>query len=150
MDRVDRAIIDQLVREGRLPNVELAARVGPSPSPCLRRVKALEEAGVITAYRAVIDQRALGRGLEVLLHIDMLDQRRETIEAFESAVSAVDDVVHCRRMFGSPDYLVHVATADIESYERLYMTRLVGLPGVARTNSQFTMKIIKATPAFGS
>ena len=149
MDRIDRAILDQLAGEGRLPNTELAARVGRSPSPGLRRVKALEDAGVVTAYRAVVDQRALGRGLDVLLHIDMLDQRRQTIEAFEAAVSAIDDVVHCRRMFGSPDYLVHVATTDIETYERLYMGQLAGLPGVARTNSQFTMKTVKTTAAFG-
>jgi DNA-binding Lrp family transcriptional regulator len=143
MDRVDRAILGHLMREGRLSNTELADRVGLSPSPCLRRVRNLERAGVITGYHAAVDLAALGRGFEVLVHVEMAIQDRGTLEAFEAEIAQIDEVTQCRRMFGQPDYLLWIATADLRAYERLYMTRLTNLPGVARTNSQFTMKTIK-------
>jgi Lrp/AsnC family transcriptional regulator, leucine-responsive regulatory protein len=143
MDRVDRAILRQLMQEGRLSNTELADRVGLSPSPCLRRVRNLERAGVISGYHAAVDLAALGRGFEVLVHVEMAIQDRATLEAFEAEIAQIDEIVQCRRMFGQPDYLLWIATADLGAYERLYMTRLTNLPGVARTNSQFTMKTIK-------
>jgi DNA-binding Lrp family transcriptional regulator len=143
MDTVDRAIIAHLERDARLSNTELAERVHLSPSPCLRRVRNLERAGVITGYHAAIDPGAVGRGFQVLLHIEMAVQDRPTIEAFESEVGQLDEIVEARRMHGRPDYLLWIAVADLNAYERLYMARLAGLPGVARTNSQFTMKTIK-------
>jgi Lrp/AsnC family transcriptional regulator, leucine-responsive regulatory protein len=145
MDRVDMAILSHLMQEGRLANTELADRVGLSPSPCLRRVRHLERSGVITGYRAVVDRAAIGRGFEVLVHVEMGLQDRATIEAFEAQISQIDEVTECRRMFGHPDYLLWVATADLEAYERLYMAKLTNLPGVARTNSQFTMKSVKTS-----
>ena len=150
MDRVDRAIIDQLVRDGRLANTELADRVGLSPSPCLRRVRNLERRGVITGYHAAVDPAALGRGFQVLLHVEMAIQDRGTLEAFEAEISKIGEITECRRMFGQPDYLLWIATADLGAYERLYMTRLTNLPGVARTNSQFTMKTIKGASLPGA
>jgi Lrp/AsnC family leucine-responsive transcriptional regulator len=144
VDDVDRAILYHLERDGRLTNVELAARVRLSTSPCLRRVRNLEESGVITAYGAIIDQAAIGRGFQVLVHTNMLIKDQATIEAFERKVQALDEVIECRRMFGDPDYLIWVATADVEEYERFYMSELTNLPGVARMNSQFTMKVIKS------
>jgi Lrp/AsnC family transcriptional regulator, leucine-responsive regulatory protein len=143
MDRVDRAILRHLMQQGRLSNTELADRVGLSPSPCLRRVRNLERAGVISGYHASVDLTALGRGFEVLVHVEMAIQDRATLEAFEAEIARIDEIVQCRRMFGQPDYLLWIATADLGAYERLYMTRLTNLPGVARTNSQFTMKTIK-------
>lgn len=131
------------MQQGRLSNSELADRVGLSPSPCLRRVRNLELAGVISGYHASVDMAALGRGFEVLVHVEMAIQDRATLEAFEAEIARIDEVVQCRRMFGQPDYLLWIATADLGAYERLYMTRLTNLPGVARTNSQFTMKTIK-------
>ncbi|MGW4028857.1 Lrp/AsnC family transcriptional regulator [Streptomyces sp. NPDC004838] len=148
MDRIDRAIIDHLLVDGRLPNNELADRIGLSPSPCLRRVRALESSGVITGYHASVDPVALDRGFAVLVHVEMAEQRRETIEAFEAAVLGLDEVVACRRMFGAPDYLLQIAVADIAAYEQLYMSQLTCLPGVARTTSQFAMKTVKSTPGF--
>lgn len=142
MDDIDREIILHLQRQGRLTNAELAERVNLSPSPCLRRVRLLEDAGVITGYHAAVDPQALGRAFQVQLHVEMAVQDRATIEAFEAAVSGLDSVVECRRMFGQPDYLLWIAVGDLEAYERLYMTELAGLPGVARTNSQFTMKVV--------
>jgi DNA-binding Lrp family transcriptional regulator len=144
VDQLDRAILSQLQSEGRLANIELADRVGLSPSPCLRRVRNLEGSGVILGYRAVIDPAAVDRGFQVLLHLTMeVKDREATMEAFEARVAEIDEIIECRRMFGDPDYLLWVAVADLEAYESLYMTKLVGLPGVARTVSQLTMKTIK-------
>lgn len=131
------------MKDGRLANTELADRVGLSPSPCLRRVRNLEQRGVITGYHAAVDPAAIGRGFQVLLHVEMALQDRATIEAFEAEVGRIDEIVECRRMFGHPDFLLWVATTDLDAYERLYMAKLTSLPGVARTNSQFTMKIVK-------
>ncbi|GAA4264028.1 Lrp/AsnC family transcriptional regulator [Dactylosporangium darangshiense] len=143
MDETDRAILAHLMQDGRLTNIELADRVRLSPSPCLRRVRQLEAAGIITGYHAAVDPAALGRGFQVLLHVEMAVQDRATIEAFEAEVQRIDEVRSCRRMFGHPDYVLWVAVADLEAYERLYAQRLTDLPGVARTNSQFTMKVVK-------
>jgi Lrp/AsnC family transcriptional regulator, leucine-responsive regulatory protein len=143
MDRIDWAIISQLMQDGRLANTELADRVGLSPSPCLRRVRHLERSGVIAGYHASVDLAAIGRGFEVLLHVEMARQDRATLEAFEAEISQISEITEGRRMFGHPDYLLWIITTDLEAYERLYMARLSGLPGVARTNSQFTMKTVK-------
>ena len=144
MDAIDRAILRHLQAHGRLSNLELAERVGLSPSPCLRRVRNLEAAGVISGYYAVVDPAAVGRSFQVIVHVTMGAQDRATLHAFEAQVVKLDEVIECRRMFGDPDYLLHVAVADLAAFEKLYMERLVGLPGVARTNSQFTMKVVKA------
>jgi DNA-binding Lrp family transcriptional regulator len=147
MDRTDRAIIHHLRVDGRLTNTDLADRVGLSPTPCLRRVRQLEARGVITGYHASVDRAALGQGFEVLLHVEMGLQDRATLEAFETQVQRIAEITACRRMFGHPDYLLWIATSDLEAYERLYMEKLTDLPGVARTNSQFTMKTIKPDTA---
>lgn len=144
VDTLDRAILHHLQQDGRLSNVELAARVRLSPSPCLRRVRALERAGVICGYSAVVDPVAVGRGFQVVVHVEMMVKDRSTIEAFEEQVSELDEVIECRRMFGFPDYLLRVAVADQAAYEDFYMSRLADLPGVARLNSQLTMKTVKA------
>ena len=126
-----------------MSNLELAEKVRLTPSPCLRRVRALEASGVITGYHAFVDPVALGRGFHVLVHVNMMVKDRATIEAFEAAVVPLDEVLECRRMFGDPDYLLWVAVADVAAYERFYMASLTDLPGVARMNSLFTMKVIK-------
>lgn len=145
MDRIDRAILWQLQGDGRLANTELADRVGLSPSPCLRRVRALEETGVITGYRAVVDPIAVNRGFQVLVHVTMaVGNRAADMAEFENRVAELDEVIECRRMFGDPDYLLWVAVADLPTYEKVYMDKLVGLPGVARTSSQLTMRTVKA------
>ena len=144
MDSVDRAILRHLQAEARLSNTELADRVGLSPSPCLRRIRRLEESAVIAGYGAIIDPAAVDRGFQVLVHVTMeVRDRLATMEAFEARVAELDEVIECRRMFGDPDYLLWVAAADLAAYEQLYMTKLVGLPGVARTVSQLTMKTVK-------
>jgi DNA-binding Lrp family transcriptional regulator len=144
VDAIDREILFQLRQDGRLTNVELARRVGLTPPPCLRRVKRLEETGVISGYRAVIDPQALGRGLEVLVDIEVTATDRATIEALENTVASYDEVVEFRRLFGRPDYFLRVVVADHAAYEAFLTGRLTGLPGVLRTESHLTMKKIKA------
>jgi DNA-binding Lrp family transcriptional regulator len=144
VDSLDRRIIAELQRDGRLSNVELADRVGLTPAPCLRRVKRLEAQGVITGYTARINPHALGRGFEVLVNVDLTRKDRATFEAFEAAVSAIDEVIEVRRMFGLPDYLLRVATASLESYEIFVSTKLGDVPGVHRLDSHLTMKLIKS------
>ena len=144
MDRLDHAILSHLQADGRLTNTELAERVRLSPSACLRRVRALEAAGVIAGYHAVVDPVAIGRGFQVLVYTTLLVRNRETIAAFEHAVVALDEVVECHRMFGEPDYVIRVAVADVNAYERFLIDTFADLPGVARMTSQFAMKTIKA------
>lgn len=136
-----------LQTNGRLSNVDLAQRVALSPSPCLRRVRALEQAGVIRGYPADVDPAAVGRGFEVTVHVELTLKDRATVEAFETGIAALSEVVECRRMFGLPDYVVRVAVADQAAYEAFSMNRLAELPGLARVNSQFTMKMVKRDPS---
>lgn len=143
VDTIDRAIIDQLQRDARLPNVELAERVGLSPSPCLRRVRRLEGDGVIVGYRAQIDPVAQGRAFEVLLNVDLTTKDRDTFLAFEREVAAMDEVVELRRLFGLPDYFVRVTTRDLDAYEAFIADRLGRAPGVRTVDSHLTMKRIK-------
>ncbi|HET8951374.1 MAG TPA: Lrp/AsnC family transcriptional regulator [Solirubrobacteraceae bacterium] len=143
MDATDRAIIDELRRDARIANVELAERVSLSPSACLRRVRALEQSGVIRGYHAEIDPDALGRAFEIEVMIELTQKDRATVEAFERRIVAMDPVIECRRMFGLPDYLIRVAVADTAAYEAFYMNELAELPGIGRVSSQFTMKLVK-------
>jgi Lrp/AsnC family leucine-responsive transcriptional regulator len=130
MDKIDQAILAQLQEDGRLSNVELAELVGLSPSPCLRRVRSLEAAGVVTGYRAVLDPAKVGCAFQVLVHVTMATgDRKATMEAFEAGVAAIDEVIECRRMFGDPDYLLWVAVEDLQAYERLYRASWSACPG---------------------
>jgi Lrp/AsnC family leucine-responsive transcriptional regulator len=147
MDALDHAILSHLQADGRLTNAELAERVRLSPSACLRRVRALEAAGVIAGYHAVVDPTALDRGFQVLVYTTLLVRNRETIAAFEDAVVGLEEVVECHRMFGDPDYVIRVAVADVEAYERFLIDTFADLPGMARMTSQFAMKTIKAAGA---
>ncbi|WEV26446.1 Lrp/AsnC family transcriptional regulator [Streptomyces sp. 71268] len=146
LDAVDRDILFHLSQDGRLTNVELAKRVGLTPPPCLRRVKRLEEAGVITGYRAVINPRAIGRGLEVLVNVEIYAQDRKSFQEFEDTVSAFEEVTEFRRMYGRPDYFIRVAVADHAAYETFITEKLSSLPAVLRLESHLTMKEIKTIP----
>ncbi|MFD5701097.1 Lrp/AsnC family transcriptional regulator [Streptomyces lasiicapitis] len=142
MDRIDRAILRELQNDGRLSNQELAQRVGLSASPCLRRVRQLEQDGVIHGYRAVVDPEAVGRGFEVLVSIEVR-RDRATVEAFEAALQDIPDVIEAYRLFGSPGCLLRIAVADLAAYERLWIERLTSLDGVSEVNSQIIMKRVK-------
>jgi len=144
LNAVDREILFQLQRDGRLTNVELARRVGLTPPPCLRRVKRLEDVGVITGYRAVVDPAAVGRGLEVFVDVDINANDLKTVQAFETTAAGYDEVVELRRMFGHPDYFLRIAVADHAAYEAFLTGKLIGLPGVLHVTSHITMKKLKA------
>lgn len=145
LDRLDRAILRQLQADGRLTNVDLAKRVQLSPSPCLRRVKSLEDRGFIRGYRAVLDRARMGRGLHVFVMVSLTSQRQETLEAFEQGVSALDEVLECYLMAGESDYLLGVAVADLDAYQRFFTKKLGELPGVASLRSLISMKTVKYT-----
>jgi DNA-binding Lrp family transcriptional regulator len=144
MDAIDRNIIAELQRDGRLSNIELADRVGLTPAPCLRRVKRLESENVILGYTARIAPTAIGRGFEVLVFVDLTRKDRATFVAFEEQLAVLDEVIEIRRMFGLPDYLLRVATDSLESYEQLVSNKLGDLPGVHTLDSHMTMKLIKS------
>lgn len=144
LDRLDREILFQLQRDGRLTNVELARRVGLTPPPCLRRVKRLEDAGVITGYRAAIEPAAIGRGLEVFVDVDINASDTRTVAEFEATAAGYPEVVELRRMFGHPDYFLRIAVADLVAFETFLTGKLIGLPGVLHVTSHLTMKTIKA------
>ncbi|WP_329181576.1 MULTISPECIES: Lrp/AsnC family transcriptional regulator [unclassified Streptomyces] len=145
LDQTDRDILFHLQQDGRLTNVELARRVGLTPPPCLRRVKRLEEAGVITGYRARISPEAAGLGLEVIVSIEVSVSDLKTLEGLETTIAAYEEVVEFRRLFGTPDYHLRVLVADYAAYEAFQTGKIIGIPGVARVISQPTMKKIKVT-----
>ncbi|MGW2047732.1 Lrp/AsnC family transcriptional regulator [Streptomyces sp. NPDC001858] len=118
--------------------------VGLTPPPCLRRVKRLEAAGIIAGYRVVISPEALGRGLEVLVDVEISAQDRKTVAEFEETVASYEEVIEFRRMYGRPDCFVRVAVADHAAYEVFQTQKLSGLPAVLRLESHLTMKKIKA------
>jgi Lrp/AsnC family leucine-responsive transcriptional regulator len=142
MDEVDRSILTTLERHGRISNAELAERVGLSPSPCLRRVRRLEETGVIRGYRAVIDPAAVGRGLRVFVGVRLIRHARTDVRAFERAVVRLPEVVHSHHVSGIFDYLLQVEVAALEAYEAFHADRLASLPGVAAVTSYVTMKTL--------
>jgi DNA-binding Lrp family transcriptional regulator len=143
MDAIDRRILRELQADGRLTNQELAQRVGLTPSPCLRRVRQLEDDGVIRTYRAVVDPVAVGRGFEVFASVEVR-RDRESVAAFESEVRSTPDVVEAYRLYGAPGCLLRIAVADSDTYERFWTDRLIALPGVTDVNSQMIMKRIKS------
>jgi DNA-binding Lrp family transcriptional regulator len=142
MDAIDRKIIAELQAEGRLTVTELAQRVGLSVAPCHRRLRELERAGAIRGYRAVVDPAAIGLGFEVLVQVTMDREDAATVADFERGLAEIPEVRHAERLFGDPDYLLRVATADIAAYQTLRDERLATLPGVGRLTSTIVMKRI--------
>ena len=140
MDAIDRKIIAELQAEGRLTVTELAQRVGLSVAPCHRRLRELERTGAIRGYRAVVDPAAIGLGFEVLVQVTMDREDAATVADFEHGLAQIPEVRHAERLFGDPDYLLRVATADIAAYQTLRDTQLATLPGVGRLTSTIVMK----------
>jgi DNA-binding Lrp family transcriptional regulator len=140
MDAIDRKILTELQREGRTTITELAQRVQLSVSPCHRRLRELERSGTIRGYRAIVDPDALGLTFQALVFVTMRQEDRETLLGFEAAVARIPNVVQAQRLFGDPDYLLRVVTADLGAYQRLEDDELSALPGVQRLNSTLVMK----------
>ena len=148
LDRVDRAILEILQQDGRRANVDLADAVNLSPSACLRRIRRLEEAGVIDRYAALLDPSRVGLGTDVFVEITLIGQDEATLAAVEVAVAARPEIMRCHLMAGEFDYLVHVVVRDVAEYEVLHRTHLAQLPGVARMVSSFALRPICDRTAF--
>ncbi len=140
MDEVDRKILAELQRDGRLTVTELAERVRLSVSPCHRRVRALERSGVISGYRAHLDASALGLDFSAWVFVTLREGDRAAVGAFEEAVAGVPQVVQAQRLFGEPDYLIRVVARDLPAFQALYDEHLSTLPGVGRLTSTLVMK----------
>ena len=147
LDAIDRSILMELQAEGRLSNLELAQRVHLSPSACLRRVKALEDAGVIAQYVAMINPRAVGKHGVSFTIINLESMNTPQLEAFEQAVRDQPEVLDCFYVAGSNDYLIRFTYRDAEDLERIHSDVLMRLPGVARSNSLLVLRTVKKTTA---
>ncbi len=147
LDAIDRAILTELQAEGRLSNLELAQRVHLSPSACLRRVKALEDGGVIAQYVAMINPRAVGKHGVSFTIINLETMNTPQLEAFEQAVRDQPEVLDCFYVAGSNDYLIRFTYRDAEDLERIHSEVLMRLPNVARTNSLLVLRTVKKTTA---
>ena len=142
LDRFDKTILDQLQRDGRISNVQLAAQVNLSESACLRRVRVLEEAGLIERYVALLDQKEAGLTGTVFVHIVLGREEQSDLAAFESAVQNIPEVMECYLMTGEFDYLLRVVVSDMADFERIHHSELTRLPGVARVNSSVAIRTV--------
>jgi DNA-binding Lrp family transcriptional regulator len=143
LDRTDRGLLAELQRDGRLTNRELSERVHLSESACLRRVRALEQAGVIDRYAAVVSQNKVGLPGNVFVSITLNRQDQTDLAAFEDAVKRVPEVMECYLMTGPQDYLLRVVVSDPSDFERLHSQHLTRLPGVARVQSSFALRTVR-------
>lgn len=147
LDAIDRAILQVLQHEGRISNQELAQRVHLSPSACLRRVKTLEDAGVIAQYVALLNPRAVGKhGISYTI-INLDSMNTPLLEAFEQAVRDTPEILDCYYVAGANDYLIRFAYRDAEDLERFHSEVLMHLPGVSRSNSMLVLRTVKKTTA---
>ncbi len=142
LDDFDHKILIELERDGAMTAAVLAERVGLSPSACHRRVKALEAAGVIEGYAAILSEKAMGRSATVFVAVTLEDQRRETMAKFERAVAQCREVQDCHLMTGESDYLLRIVIRDDDRYERIHQDTLSRLPGVRRLVSNFTIRTV--------
>jgi DNA-binding Lrp family transcriptional regulator len=143
LDSTDLRILKELQLDGALSNVELAKRVFLSPSPCLARVKALEQNGVIDRYVAIANPAKLGLGLNVFISISLKTQSKEALARFEKRVAEHDEVMECYLMTGDSDYLIRVAVADMGALEKFILEQLSPIPGIEKIRSSFALKQVR-------
>ena len=147
LDRTDRRILEQLQADGRLSNQELAERVALSPSPCLRRVRALENSGVIRGYAALLDPLQVGLGLLAYVTVKLEKRGKMPVDQFTRAVQGWPEVIACFSMTGDMDYLMRVQVGDLAHYSRFIMDKLLKQPGVLDIRSNFVLERVKETTA---
>jgi len=143
LDAIDWRILGRLQEDARISNVDLAKAVSLSPSPCLARVRALEESGIISRYVTLLDPLALGLTVSVFIQVSLEKQMRNALDTFESSVLAREEVMECYLMTGDADYLVRVVVSDVQSIERFIVDYLAKIPGVASIKSSFALKQVK-------
>jgi Lrp/AsnC family leucine-responsive transcriptional regulator len=142
LDRYDRAILKLLQQDARITNSSLAEKVSLSESACLRRVRALEEAGLIEGYTAVLNQQKAGYPVNVFVNITLDRQAQPGLEAFETAVRKLPEVMECYLMTGEYDYLIRLVVADLADFERIHNQFLTRLPSVAHVHSSFAVRTV--------
>ena len=145
LDATDRRILRELQQDGALRNDILAERIALSPAPTLRRVRALETAGVIERYVALLDPDRVGLGVRVKVDVRLTSQTRDAIDAFAEAVAAMPEVVECMIVLGDWDYLLTVVARDVEDYQRFVLDKLAKLPGIATYRSTLCVRVVKDT-----
>ena len=143
LDSYNRRILRELQASGRLSNVDLADRVGLSPSPCLARVRQLEEAGIIRGYVGLVDPERIGPSLSVFIHITLERQSEKALDVFEKTVSELPEVMECYLMTGDADYLLRVVVTDAVALKDFILEKLSTTPGVANIRSSFSLKQVK-------
>jgi Lrp/AsnC family leucine-responsive transcriptional regulator len=143
MDAIDLRILERLQHEARISNVELARAANLSPSPCLARVRSLEEDGTITRYVALLDPKKLGLTVSVLVQVTLEKQIEPALETFEKAVRERPEVMECYLMTGDADYLLRVLVPDVPAFERFILEFLSRVPGVGNIKSSFALKQVK-------
>jgi Lrp/AsnC family transcriptional regulator, leucine-responsive regulatory protein len=141
-DKVDRAIVAQLQRDGRIANVDLADAVGLSPSACLRRVKALEADGIIAGYRAEVSRARAGLGLTVFVGLKVDRHSRRASSQVEEAMLAIPSVVACYLVSGADDFMIEAAVPDLAGYEKLLLDQVLAVPGVTEAHSTFAIRTV--------
>lgn len=142
LDKFDRAILSALQKDGRTSNVQLAHLVNLSESACLRRVRALEQAGLIERFVALLDQKAVGLSGTIFVHIALRREEQSELAAFEAAVQDIPEIMECYLMTGEFDYLLRVVVSGMADFERLHNEALTRLPGVARVNSSVAIRTV--------
>ncbi|HET7728508.1 MAG TPA: Lrp/AsnC family transcriptional regulator [Usitatibacter sp.] len=145
LDVTDRRILRELQRDGAMRNDVLAERVSLSPAPTLRRVRALEAAGVIHRYAALLDPERIGLGVRVKVDVRLASQTRDSIDALADAVAALPEVVECMIVLGEWDYLLTVVAKDVEDYQRFVLDKLAKIPGIATYRSTLIVRAVKQT-----
>ena len=145
LDEIDRRILRTLQKDGRIQNIDLAEKVGLSPSPCLRRVKILEEAGVIERYVALLNAAKVGAGLTVFVRIWLKSQDAETVDHFTDEIRRLPQVVECHLMAGDCDFLLRVVAADLDAYREFQAHSLTRIKGVQSVKTEIPMQKIKLT-----
>ncbi|MBU3594284.1 Lrp/AsnC family transcriptional regulator [Polynucleobacter sp. 71A-WALBACH] len=143
LDTIDIRILNELQNDSSHSNVELAKRVHLSPSPCLMRVKALKDKGVIRNYVALADPKVLGLGLNVFISISLKEQSKEALAEFEKRISEHDEVMECYLMTGDSDYLIRVAVADMGTLEKFILEQLTPISGIEKIRSSFALKQVR-------
>jgi Lrp/AsnC family leucine-responsive transcriptional regulator len=145
LDAIDRKILASLQSDGRMSLTDLAAKVGLSPSPCLRRIRILERAGIIARYVAVLDQDKVGLPVSVFVSIKLESQRQQALDRFTKAIARWPEVLECYLMTGPRDYLLRVVVADLAAYDRFLKQKLTTVDGVASIESSFALEQVKYT-----
>lgn len=148
MDKIDRKILAELQSNGRLSITELAEKIGLSLSPCHRRLRTLEESGIIKGYCAQLDVSRIGLNFSTIVFVTMKDGDKNTIAHFEEAILDIPHIIQAQRLFGDPDYLLHVVVSDLANFQKLYDEKLSALPGVQRLTSTIVMKNVISNRLF--